>query len=135
MIQNGVFEYVGGMCNNFFGWGREDYVFMLTLFRKKAKVSELTPKDIGTNCSNTFEHIHTNKRTRDKKECLKVLKVFNCIGGIGPNHLKYELESVEDRKVGTASVTFLNVKLFCNQTETPWCSYDCSDKENTKVKK
>ena len=118
------------MCNSFWGWGKEDSVFRESLRLKGLKV--LQPKVmIGTNCTNTFHHIHnTEKRTRDQKDCRanKTIKYSNdltCFGRIGVKGLQYKLESVKEVKVHETVVTFLNVRLKCNETLTPWCNPDC----------
>lgn len=119
----------GGMCNSFFGWGHEDFFFKRNLKESGLRVAKLRQNTVGSNCTNTFRHIHANKRQkRDKKKCSNESSEPACVGGSGPKHLKYNLESVEEKKIGNATVTFLNVKLFCNLQETPWCSKDCSRK-------
>lgn len=126
MISNENFQRVGGMCNSFFGWGKEDKYLRISHERKGVKIEDLKEEATGSNCSNTFRHIHSKKRLRDKKNCKAAKPVkMRCIGKIGPNLLKYDIDSIEEKKIGIASVTFLNVKVACNVTETPWCNAEC----------
>ena len=130
MISHKNFRKVGGMCNSFWGWGKEDSAFREALQQKGIKISQ-PANNIGTNCTNTFHHIHnTEKRIRDQKDCranktVEYNRDFTCFGRSGVKGLQYKLESVKEVKVNGTEVTFLNVKLKCNETLTPWCNPDC----------
>lgn len=112
------------MCTLFWGWGKEDDALKTALQKHKIKI--IQPKNIGTNNSNTFLHIHdVDRRPRDIKECFNQRKHNVCGGSFGLNETKYSLENVHELLIDGAKMTLLNVITICNTTETPWCDPNC----------
>ena len=64
IISNQNFEKLGGLSSNYWGWGKEDDDFYLRLFKYKLKI--VRPKNLTTNRDDTFLHIHSGFRDRDK---------------------------------------------------------------------
>ena len=62
------FRAVGGMSNNFWGWGQEDDEFLRRLWDANLNVSR--PEGISTGQADTFLHLHApRKRQRDYRKC------------------------------------------------------------------
>jgi hypothetical protein len=127
VISKENFQTVNGMCNSFWGWGKEDMALRRSLERKRIKIIE-PGKSIGSNNTNTFWHIHNEKkRIRDKKDCIHAKNRYDtsCLGNLKLRDMKFKLESVQELSINGAHATLVNVKLGCNETVTPWCNSNC----------
>lgn len=111
------------MSNKYWGWGLEDDELYTRIVEKGLKINR--PKNLATNSTNTFRHIHDKKlRKRDtlrigeqKKESRRRDRTT------GLNNLRYEIEKRSLMKIDDASIIVVNVKLDCNKTFTPWCEF------------
>ncbi|VDO94895.1 unnamed protein product [Soboliphyme baturini] len=116
------YKQVNGMSNRYWGWGLEDDEFYLRL--KDAGLSIQRPRNLRTNSTNTFLHIHDRVvRRRDyarygkqREETRKRDRVT------GLQSVQYTLVKRVEMNIEREPFTLLNVKLHCNVSLTPWCS-------------
>uniref|UniRef100_UPI003AB0E038 beta-1,4-galactosyltransferase 7 isoform X1 n=1 Tax=Centroberyx gerrardi TaxID=166262 RepID=UPI003AB0E038 len=114
------YHMCNGMSNRFWGWGREDDEFYRRL--RKAELQLFRPSGIKTGYE-TFRHIHDPAwRKRDQKRvAAQKQEQFKVDPEGGLTNLGYQVESRQDVTISGAPCTVVNIKLDCDQTETPWC--------------
>lgn len=78
-----------------------------------------------------FRHIHGNHRKRDTTKCFNQREVTRKRDRqTGLHDVHYKITDVKNMMIEDASLTVINIKLFCNFTVTPWC--DCSKIDDAK---
>lgn len=127
-VSNDIFERIGGMNNNFWGWDVEDKEFMILLKRNKIKIKHQS-KHIGTSYQDSFLSLHNNiLRRRDYLKCNNQSTNSSKIrdNSEGVEHTKFRYLDIQEMLIDGFNATFINVELFCDFQVTPWC--DCSRK-------
>lgn len=120
LITNEHFLRVNGMSNRYFGWGLEDDEFYTRI--KAANLTITRPTNLSTNKNNTFLHFHYNRRrdTFKTKEQREVLRRRDRKTGL--NDIKYSVTSKHNITIdGYGDCTVLNIELYCDTKQTPWC--------------
>ncbi|XP_047210526.1 beta-1,4-galactosyltransferase 7 isoform X1 [Girardinichthys multiradiatus] len=114
------YHMCNGMSNRFWGWGREDDEFYRRL--RKAELQLFRPSGISTGYK-TFLHIHDPAwRKRDQKRvAAQKQEQFKVDPDGGLTNLQYQVESRQELTISSAPCTIINVKLDCDQSQTPWC--------------
>lgn len=114
------YRMCNGMSNRFWGWGREDDEFYRRL--RKADLQLFRPTGITTGYK-TFMHIHDPAwRKRDQKRvAAQKQEQFKVDPEGGLSNLRYTVESRQDMTISGAPCSILNVRLECDQEQTPWC--------------
>ncbi|XP_075869780.1 beta-1,4-galactosyltransferase 7 [Nelusetta ayraudi] len=120
LLTKAHYQLVNGMSNRFWGWGREDDEFYRRL--KKAELQLFRPTGVTTGYK-TFLHVHDPSwRKRDQKRvAAQKQEQFKLDPDGGLSTLRYQVESRQQLTVGGAPCTVVNVKLECDQSQTPWC--------------
>ncbi|XP_022918587.1 beta-1,4-galactosyltransferase 7 [Onthophagus taurus] len=119
------FELVNGMSNKYWGWGLEDDEFFVRL--KEVKLTVSRPKNITTDRTNSFRHIHAKSRRRDTVKCFNQREVTRRRDReTGVNNVKYTIVSEKSVSIEGAPVNVVSIQLSCDKNVTPWC--DCSKK-------
>lgn len=132
LISNKDFEKVNGMSNRYFGWGLEDDEFYTRLMSAKLSISR--PSGLETNSSNTFLHLHYERR-RDAyktKEQREVLRYRDRVTGL--SDLNYLVTSTHELVIDGFSCSVYNVELHCDTSKTPWCLKSYVRKGTTTVR-
>ncbi|XP_066157310.1 beta-1,4-galactosyltransferase 7 isoform X1 [Euwallacea fornicatus] len=125
LINREHFGLVNGLSNRYWGWGLEDDEFYVRL--KDANLNVTRPENVSTNMTNTFRHIHDKTRKRDTTKCFNQKEVTRKRDRqTGLHDVKYKIASRNELVVNGAPVTVLNIQLFCDRNNTPWC--DCDGK-------
>lgn len=71
----------------------------------------------------TFFHNHlADKRPRDKKRFLKQKQEALQLDQTGLNNLKYRIDKMHEIRIDNYDCTVVDVELFCDKTDTHWCS-------------
>ncbi|XP_006815466.1 beta-1,4-galactosyltransferase 7-like [Saccoglossus kowalevskii] len=119
MMKNEHFELTNGLSNKYWGWGREDDEFYVRM--REANLQITYPQDIDTGYE-SFRHIHSSKRDRDKKRYFNQKEESRRRDRItGLDTVRYELVSKHEMHIDGAPITMINVILDCDKTVTPWC--------------
>lgn len=124
MISSMDFERVNGMSPLYWGWGREDDNFYVRM--KLAGMIIDRPKNLSTNSSNTFRHIHQQdvhqrdyaKYGRQKEEGRKIYPAM----GFNTTNYKIIVKDIRKSNEGVEYV-MLDVNIFCDYDLTPWCDH------------
>ena len=124
MISSVDFERINGMSPLYWGWGREDDNFYVRM--KSAGMTIERPKNLSTNSSNTFRHIHdrgVHKRDYAKygRQQEEGRKINPTMGFNTTNYqiVKKEIRKSEDR----IEYVMLDVNIHCDYDLTPWCDH------------
>ncbi|XP_068181527.1 beta-1,4-galactosyltransferase 7 [Antennarius striatus] len=114
------YSMCNGMSNRFWGWGREDDEFYRRLH--KAQLKLYRPSGITTGYE-TFRHIHdpTYRKRDQKRVAAQKQEQFKVDPEGGLTNLAYQVESRQEVVIGDAPCTIINIKLECDQSQTPWC--------------
>lgn len=114
------YKMCNGMSNRFWGWGREDDEFYRRL--RKAELQLFRPSGITTGYK-TFMHIHDPAwRKRDQKRvAAQKQEQFKVDPDGGISNLRYSVESKQEMTIHGAPCTVINIRLECDQEQTPWC--------------
>ncbi|XP_077430591.1 beta-1,4-galactosyltransferase 7 [Vanacampus margaritifer] len=114
------YRMCNGMSNRFWGWGREDDEFYRRL--RKANLQLSRPVGITTGYQ-TFLHVHDPAwRKRDQKRvAAQKQEQFKVDPEGGLSNLRYQVESRQELTIGGAPCTVINIRLECDQDQTPWC--------------
>ena len=125
-VSKNHFQLTNGMSNRYWGWGKEDDEFGLRL--KEASLAVQRPKleKFLTGPKYTFRDIHdANRRPRDKKRFVKQKKEALKLDETGLSTLQYRIEAVRKFTfLENFECTVVDVTLFCDRTNTHWCSMD-----------
>lgn len=124
MISSVDFERVNGMSPLYWGWGREDDNFYVRM--KLAGMTIERPKNLSTNSSNTFRHIHD--RGVHKRDYVKYgqqqeegRKIYPAMGFNTTNYqiIKKEIRMSKDG----IEYVMLDVNIHCDYDLTSWCDH------------
>lgn len=122
VIKNLHFELVNGMSNRYFGWGLEDDEFFTRI--KDVRLNISRPENLKTNRTNTFHHIHTNRRKRDMSRVgdqRSILRKRDRETGL--NNIKFKLIQRHQLNIDRLPCMVANVQLECDKKRTPWCEF------------
>lgn len=126
MVSRQNFLSTNGMSARYWGWGREDDFFYIRLRQAnwtihRPDVSKFKSKEAA------FWHNHrAERRPRDKKRFVKQKKESLRLDDLtGLDSVQYRVADVRQLVVDSKwSCSVINVELFCDRTDTPWCSHD-----------
>ncbi|XP_077992123.1 beta-1,4-galactosyltransferase 7-like [Glandiceps talaboti] len=119
MMKNEHFILTNGLSNKYWGWGREDDEFYVRM--KEAHLQISYPQGIETGYE-SFRHIHSVKRERDKKRYFNQKEESRRRDRItGLDTVRYEVNSRYNIQIDGAQVTMFNVLVDCDKDLTPWC--------------
>lgn len=129
IINSQQFRLVNGMSNRYFGWGLEDDEFYTRC--KAAKLPITRPKDLLTDKTNTFLHLHYNRKrdTFRTKQHRDLLRRRDLITGL--SDAKYKLNSKHLLTFDTYPCTLFNIELYCDSKQTPWCLHNYTQQATT----
>ncbi|EGD75872.1 hypothetical protein PTSG_07984 [Salpingoeca rosetta] len=118
------FRLVDGLSTRFWGWGREDDELYKRIVEKKLQI-ERPPKDIGTDTTNTFLHLHDDAyRPRDMMKIGNQYsdgKQRDTHSGLSTTLGLFDLKSERDVDIDGVTIHMFSVALHCNEEDTPWC--------------
>lgn len=132
LINKAQFEQINGMSNRYFGWGLEDDEFYTRC--KAARFHITRPKFLKTNKSNTFLHLHYDRKrdTFRTKQHREQLKRRDTVTGLG--NAKFKLNSKHNLNVDGYDCTIFNIELDCDPQQTPWCLRNYSQHSTTSFR-
>ncbi|XP_035773098.1 beta-1,4-galactosyltransferase 7-like isoform X1 [Anopheles albimanus] len=115
------FVQLNGLSNRYWGWGLEDDEFFVRI--KEAGLQVHRSKNITTGTNDTFLHVHDRlHRKRDTTKCFNQRESTRRRDrNTGLNTLKYSIASRRELTIDGVPVSVLNVDLFCDKEDTPWC--------------
>ncbi|VDN08847.1 unnamed protein product [Dibothriocephalus latus] len=130
LISRETFTRVNGFSNRFWGWGREDDEFGHRL--KDWQIKVLTEKK-AVPAQAKFKHIHSRMNKREAVPFfnpvsmklsalffyLQITHIRDRVTGL--HSTKYNVTSRIKVSVSGVDAWFINVKLFCDPLETPYC--------------
>lgn len=130
LIRNDHFESLNGMSNRYYGWGMEDDEFYTRV--RAANLTISRPKNLTTTKSDTFLHLHYNRR-RDKfksAEQREALRHRDRVTGL--RDLKYIVSDKHNMTIDNRyNCQIYNIELICDLNATPWCVAQRIQKEQT----
>ncbi len=110
------------MSNRYWGWGREDDEFYLRLKEANIKIERPILK---TGKNFTFLEKHDiQRRPRDKKRYAKQIEESLMREYSGLNDVQYMIKNKRSVTIDGQSCLIVDVELFCDRTDTHWCTLD-----------
>ncbi|KAL3227344.1 hypothetical protein MRX96_048792 [Rhipicephalus microplus] len=101
LLSTARFRQLNGISNRYWGWGLEDDEFYARI------------REAGLNVTRPVG-ITTGKKTRS-------VTCTTADAGLGTRHGQLTRDARHKLKIDGAPVDVLDVRLFCNRTDTPWC--------------
>lgn len=121
LLSTARFRQLNGISNRYWGWGLEDDEFYARI--REAGLNVTRPVGITTGTKDTFRHLHDRRRRpRDTARTAQQRRENRRRDRrTGLSSIKYRVEARHTLRVDGAPVDVLDVRLFCNHTDTPWC--------------
>lgn len=125
IVNKNDFLKTNGMSNRYWGWGKEDDDLFLRFKEADLTVQRPNLNEYKTNFRYTFFHNHDEtERPRDKKRFIKQKNESLKLDITGLNNIQYRIVKKYQLFVENYPCTIVDVELFCDKTETHWCTMD-----------
>lgn len=121
LLSTAKFRQLNGISNRYWGWGLEDDEFYARI--RDAGFNVTRPVGLTTGTKDTFYHLHDRlHRPRDTARTSQQRRENRRRDRrTGLGDIRYRVEARHKLRVDGAPVDVLDVRLFCNRTDTPWC--------------